>query len=107
MSSEECRVFVDLTNGFRNVVTVSPGRHRVGVTVQLPRTVVVPVSVTRHVTEDVRMSRGHVGQRHPQRGGRVDSERRLELQTIDFNAINVSENTISKSQWRRAERFSV
>jgi len=87
-------------------VAVRPGRHRVGVAVQLPRTVVVPVSVTRHVTENVRMSRGHVGQPDTQRGRRVDGERRLELQTIDFTPINVSENTISKSQRRRAERFS-
>jgi len=84
---------------------VSPGHHRVGVAVDLPRSVVVATTVARHVTKNVRMSRCHAGQRHAQRRGRVDGQSRLELRTSALTMMNTPDKMrlaeTSRDRWPR------
>jgi len=89
---------VDLKNSFHNVVAVSPRRHRVGVAIDLPRAVVIAMSVARDLTKDVRMLRRHVRQRDPQGGRSVDGQRCFELQTTELPAIDVRRDVIRGSQ---------
>ena len=69
----------DLMNSFPDVMAVFPWSHRIGVAVDLARSVVVAMSVASHVTKNVRMLHRHVCQGDPQRVHSVDGQRRFVL----------------------------
>lgn len=79
---------------------MSPRRDgiRVAVDLSLRRDVAIATSVACHVTKHIRVLRGHLRQRDPQRGRRVDGKCRLELHRTELDLINARRDVISASQ---------